>query len=118
MAMLAGHWLLRGFGSWAVEERATGELAGRLGLHYPEGWPDRELGWALARRFWGRGYALEGCRASLAHAFDDLGWERAISLIHPENLRSKRLAARLGMRYAHLAQVRGHAVELHEILCW
>ena len=41
MAMLVGHWSLRGFGSWAVEERVTGNFVGRVGLHYPDGWPDR-----------------------------------------------------------------------------
>jgi RimJ/RimL family protein N-acetyltransferase/CheY-like chemotaxis protein len=86
MAMFVGHWQLRGFGIWAVEERATGALVGRIGLYYPEGWPDRELGWALLKRYWGRGYATEGCRAALDHAFDVLGWPRVISLIHPDNL--------------------------------
>jgi RimJ/RimL family protein N-acetyltransferase len=43
MAMLVGHWQLRGFGMWAVEERATGAFLGRVGLHFPDGWPDREV---------------------------------------------------------------------------
>ena len=55
MALLAGHWLLRGFGMWAVEERESGTFVGRVGLHYPEGWPDRKVAWALARPFWDRG---------------------------------------------------------------
>ncbi len=110
LAMFAGHWTLRGFGTWAVEERASGRFAGRIGLHYPEGWPDRELGWALARPFWGQGYAEEGARAALAHAFGTLGWERLVSLIHPENERSIRLATRLGARLEGAADVRGHAV--------
>lgn len=49
MAMLAGHWTLRGYGTWAAELKATGELAGRVGLHNPEGWPGLEVGWAFAR---------------------------------------------------------------------
>src|SRR5580692_11139014 len=85
MAMLIGHWELRGFGMWAVEEKATGEFVGRVGLHYPEGWPGAEIGWALARRMWGRGYAHEAARAALGVAFDSLAWTRAISLIAPEN---------------------------------
>src|SRR5678816_440688 len=47
MAMLIGHWALRGYGMWAVELKKTGEFVGRLGLHRPEGWPDLELGWML-----------------------------------------------------------------------
>jgi RimJ/RimL family protein N-acetyltransferase len=96
MAMFAGHWQLRGFGMWAAEERATGRFVGRIGLHYPEGWPDRELGWALSREFWGLGLATEGARAAAEHAFRTLGWTHVISLILPGNVRSIRVAERLG----------------------
>ena len=79
MAMFAGHWSLRGFGGWAVEELSSGRFIGRVGLHYPEGWPDRELGWTLARDSWGRGYATEACKEVLDYAFGALGWQRLIS---------------------------------------
>jgi RimJ/RimL family protein N-acetyltransferase len=115
MAMLAGHWQLRGFGMWAVEERGTGGFVGRVGLHYPEGWPDREIAWALARPYWGRGYALEAARAALAEAFGRLGWPRVISLIDPANARSVRLAERLGERLAGTATVRGHCLSVYAL---
>ncbi|MGE5177505.1 MAG: GNAT family N-acetyltransferase [Bacteroidota bacterium] len=107
MAMVAGHWSLRGYGMWAVEERSTGALVGRVGLYYPEGWPGQEVGWALARPHWGKGFAFEAARASLAHAFEILQWRRAISLIDPENRRSIRLAERLGERLEGELPVRG-----------
>ena len=47
MAMLLGHWQLRGYGMWAIELKDSGEFVGRVGLHRPEGWPDLELGWML-----------------------------------------------------------------------
>jgi RimJ/RimL family protein N-acetyltransferase len=115
MAMLAGHWQLRGFGMWAVEERDTGSFVGRVGLHYPEGWPDRELGWALARPFWGRGYALEAARTALDEAFGRLNWPRVISLIDPANARSVRLAERLGARCEGETAVRGHRVSVYAL---
>jgi RimJ/RimL family protein N-acetyltransferase len=115
LAMLTGHWQLRGFGMWAVEEHATGVFVGRVGLHYPEGWPDRELAWALARPFWGRGYAAEAARAALGEAFGHLGWSRVISLIDPENTRSVRLAERLGERLTGEATVRGHRVDVYAL---
>jgi RimJ/RimL family protein N-acetyltransferase len=115
MAMLAGHWQLRGFGMWVVEERATGAFVGRVGLHYPEGWPDREVGWALARPFWGRGYATEAGRAAIEVAFGRLGWQRIISLIDPANVRSVRLAERLGERRDCEAVVRGHRVAVYAL---
>ena len=97
MAMVLGHWQLRGYGLWAVEERASGLLAGRVGCWRPEGWPGFEVGWALRREFWGRGYATEAARVALDQAFTELGQTRVISLIRPENARSIAVAARLGM---------------------
>jgi len=115
MAMLSGHWVLRGFGMWAVAERTMGEFVGRVGLHFPEGWPGREIGWALAKSHWGKGYAFEAAAAALAFAFDTLEWPRAISLIDRRNLRSIRLAERLGERYESDIDVRGHRVALYSI---
>lgn len=98
MAMVLGHWHLRGFGFWAVEEKESAEVVGRVGCWRPEGWPGLEVGWALRRRFWGRGYATEAARASMNHAFDELGQTRVLSLIAPENVNSIRVAERLGER--------------------
>jgi len=107
MAFILGHWQLRGYGMWAVEEKATGVFAGRLGFNDPEGWPAFELGWTLARRYWGRGYATEGARAALAHAFTVLGKDHVISLILPGNQRSISVAERLGERLEGRTQVMG-----------
>jgi RimJ/RimL family protein N-acetyltransferase len=115
MATYLGHWELRGFGTWAVVERATGEFVGRVGLHYPEGWPDRELGWTIARKFWGKGYASEAARASIAHAFGALGWTHLVSLIHAENQRSARLAERLGYHVAGTADVVGLHLTMYRL---
>ena len=113
--MLVGHWALRGYGMWAVQELESGAFIGRVGLHYPEGWPERELAWALARAYWGRGYAFEAATAALRIAFDTLGWSRAVSLIAPANLRSIRLAERLGERFERNIVLRGHEVSLYAI---
>jgi RimJ/RimL family protein N-acetyltransferase len=96
VALMLGHWQLRGYGIWAVEERATGELVGRIGLHRPEGWPALEVGWLLARPRWGRGYATEGAAAAVGYAWRELGAGHLVSLIDPANERSIRVAERLG----------------------
>jgi RimJ/RimL family protein N-acetyltransferase len=98
MAVILGHWQLRGYGLWAVEERATHNLIGRIGHWKPEGWPGFELGWMLSRRYWGCGFATEGARAALDHAFTVLNVPHVISLIYPDNARSIRVAERLGER--------------------
>ena len=98
LAFLLGHWQLRGAGMWAVEQRATGAFLGTVGFAAPEGWPGFELAWTLARRWWGQGYATEGARAALSYAFTALDTGRVISLIHPENRASIRVAERIGER--------------------
>jgi RimJ/RimL family protein N-acetyltransferase len=98
MAMVVGHWRLRGYGFWAVEEREGREMVGRVGCWRPEDWPGLEVGWALRRAFWGRGYATEAARASVEYAFKELNQARVISLIAPENVASIRVAERLGER--------------------
>jgi RimJ/RimL family protein N-acetyltransferase len=50
LAMVIGHWQLRGYGLWAAVETRTGDVVGRIGFWNPEGWPGFELGWALLRR--------------------------------------------------------------------
>ena len=57
MALFAGHWPLRGYGSWVVERRADRAVLGRAGLWQPEGWPGLEVGWVFARSAWGYGVA-------------------------------------------------------------
>lgn len=96
MAMLLGHWMLRGYGMWALELEDSGEFVGRAGLHNPDGWPDLEIGWMLRPGFRRRGLATEAARAVLDYAFRELGAERVISLIRIENAASERVARRLG----------------------
>jgi RimJ/RimL family protein N-acetyltransferase len=102
---------LRGYGIWAAEERSSGVLVGRIGFWNPEGWPGFELGWMLRRSFWGRGYATEAARAALRVAFTQLKQPHVISLIHPENAASIRVAQRLGERLLDSSDVMGkHAL--------
>ena len=107
LATMVGHWTMRGYGLWAAEERASGTLAGRIGFWNPEGWPGFELGWTLRRAFWGKGYATEGARAALRFAFTQLKQPHVISLIHPENAASIRVAERLGERRVDSTEVLG-----------
>ncbi len=97
MAYVVGHWELRGFGNWALEELETGRLVGRAGLLRPEAWPGLEVGWLVRRDCWGRGYAPEAGRASMEWARDALGADHIISLIEDANERSARVAEKLGM---------------------
>jgi RimJ/RimL family protein N-acetyltransferase len=96
LATHAGHWALRGYGSWIVERREDGEPLGRVGLWHPERWPGVEVGWRLYRSAWGGGYATEAARAAIGWAWTARGFDELISLIYPENVASQRVAQRLG----------------------
>jgi RimJ/RimL family protein N-acetyltransferase len=115
LAMMIGHWSLRGYGLWAVEERSSGEFAGRVGFWNPDGWPSFELGWMLRRSFWGRGYATEAARVALQYAFTELRQPHVISLTHPENAASIRVAQRLGERHVDSAEVMGKLALVYRI---
>lgn len=93
---LAGAWMMQGYSMFAVIEKASGHWIGRLGPWCPEGWPGTEVGWGLIRAAWGKGYALEGSTAAIDWAFDHLGWDDVVHLIHEDNKPSQALAQRLG----------------------
>ena len=96
LALLIGHWHLRGYGQWTVVERATEEIIGRVGLWNPEGWPGLEVGWVIRRSRWGNGYASEAARVAVDFAFTTVGADEVISVIRPDNARSIRVAEKIG----------------------
>jgi RimJ/RimL family protein N-acetyltransferase len=101
LAKTRAHWQEHGFGHWALELRA-GQLVGFTGVAYPTFLPPvahrTEIGWRLARWAWGEGLATEAAMAARDDAFARLGLGELISIIHPENRRSRRVAEKLGMR--------------------
>lgn len=107
MASAIGAWHLRGFGFFSVIDKATDAWVGRIGPHYPEAWPDREVGWTLHPAHHGKGYAYEAAVACMEFAFTTLGWDRVIHIIDPENHPSIALATRLGsLRDGHVEDLR------------
>jgi ribosomal-protein-alanine N-acetyltransferase len=91
-----GHWALRGYGQWAIEERGSGRLIGRAGIINPAEWPGPEVGYLLGRAWWGHGYATEAARAAMDWGFREIGFDELISLIDPANAASIAVATRLG----------------------
>ncbi len=108
MAGGLGQWALRGYGSFAIEEAASGQFVGRAGILHPYDWPGPELAYALDQPFWGlrtdhdhlvavaRGYAPEACRAVLDWARTSAGLGELVSFIFSANERSKAVVRKLG----------------------
>lgn len=130
-------WRLHGVHKWIAYDRASGAVVGRGGLSRPpvdDDWAQiyaflpaepwvriahetrrpfvayanwLEIGWALRREFWGRGYAAEIGRAGLEFAFDVLGMQAVVSCAVRHNVRSRAVMERIGMRYAGEIRSRG-----------
>jgi len=113
LAMLLGHWALRGFGMWAVEHKETGALIGRVGFFEPEDWPGFELAWLLDKPFWGKGLATEAAKVALKYGFQELHKPKVISLIAKNNIRSENVAKRIGMKKEKTLVWRGVNVSLY-----
>jgi len=98
MAMVIGHWSIRGYGFFSLEHKDTGDWIGRVGPWYPFGWPAPEIGWTIAPDHLGQGYATEAARASLRYVFDALGWSQVIHVIIEGNEASFGVARKIGSR--------------------
>jgi len=107
MAAMLGHWQLRKYGSYALEERASHSVIGVAGLDYPNDWPEPEIKWGLIRNCWGKGYASEAVRAVKKMWTEYLPELSLISLIHPDNTNSINLAQAVGAYFEREHEFRG-----------
>jgi len=100
-AAMMGHWIIRGYGAWAVEEKSTNDFCGMVGLWNPEGWPKREITWAIIESKQGAGIALEAAIRSKTYAYETLGWDSVYSCISANNIASIGLAEKLEATLDH-----------------
>ena len=108
-----GHWTVRGFGYFALEERASGNVCGAAGLIKHFDWPELEIGWRVFRGFHGRGYATEAARRIREEAFNFLGATSLVSYIDPGNTQSIRVAERLEAKHDSTIILRGRQTEVY-----
>lgn len=120
---IALHFATHGFGLWAVELPGIAPFIGYVGLAIPSFeahfTPCVEIGWRLARAYWGNGYATEGAQEALRFGFDRLGLREIVSFTTPTNIRSRRVMERLEMHYSpsddfdHPLLPDGHSLRRH-----
>ena len=112
----------RGWGFWVAQDRATGHLAGMIGLHTPAPElpfsPCVEVGWRLARPYWGQGLATEGAKAALDFAWNVLQLDEIVAFTAVPNKPSQAVMQRLGMQpdaqtFMHPDLPSGHALAEH-----
>ena len=122
-ARVMAHFDQHGFGPWAVEIPGVTGFAGFVGLmnlefeaHFT---PGVEIGWRLARPFWGQGYATEAARAALHCGFNVLKLDEIVSMTVPANRPSRAVMERLDMTrdpaddFDHPGLPPGHALQRH-----
>ena len=101
IARIEAHFDREGFGFWAIEAPGVAPLVGLAGLARPpfqtRFTPCVEVGWRLARAYWGRGYATEAARAALQSGFEHVGLDEIVSFTVPANVRSRAVMERIGM---------------------
>jgi RimJ/RimL family protein N-acetyltransferase len=113
MAAEAGHWVLRGYGMWAVEEKGGSRFAGLCGLWEPGDWPELEIGWIFLPEHHGKGFATEAARRVRDYAYGEMKRQTLVSYIHPDNAPSKRVARRLGAYCEETIELHGHTVDVY-----
>jgi RimJ/RimL family protein N-acetyltransferase len=96
MAMVIGHWAIRGYGFFSLEHKQTGAWIGRVGPWYPLGWPAPEVGWTISPDHLRQGYATEAASAAVHYCFETLGWPQVIHVIMEGNEPSFAVARKIG----------------------
>lgn len=109
------HWAERGYGWWAVELHASGLLAGWCGLNYLDETDEIEVLYLIAEEQWGKGLATEAALATVEHAFNTVGLEYLVGIVHPENIASRRVLDKIGMTHKGKAQYFGIEVDTYFI---
>jgi RimJ/RimL family protein N-acetyltransferase len=120
---IRAHFRDHGFGLWAAEEASSETFIGFVGLSIPQFdapfMPCVEIGWRLARPFWGMGYATEAARAAMRFGFDQAKLEEIVSFTVPMNQRSRSVMTKIGMHnepdddFDHSGLPEGHRLRPH-----
>jgi len=97
IAMQIGHWHFKGFGSYALLEKASNTLIGKIGLYAPHNWTGIECKWLLDTHFQKKGFAYEASTRLINECFKCNLTDTLVSIIHPENKASIKLATKLNM---------------------
>ena len=117
------HFTKYGFGLWVATLKETGEMIGFVGLNVPDFvshfTPCVEIGWRLAAKYWGKGYAFEAAKSVLEVGFKNFGLKEIVAFTVPKNLRSFSVMEIFGMKrdfagdFAHPKLAPDHPLSQH-----
>ncbi len=115
LAFMVDHWRQHGFGMWALRLKDGGEFVGRCGLRYMDNTTEIELGYTLAKAYWGKGLATEASRAVVRHAFEVLKLGRLVAIADPANMASVNVMKKLGMTFERTGHFYGSDCVLYAL---
>jgi ribosomal-protein-alanine N-acetyltransferase len=115
VAFMVDHWRRHGFGMWALRLKDGGAFVGRCGLRYMDNSTEIELGYTLARAYWGRGLATEASRAVVRYFFRVLKLPRLVAIADPANTASVNVMKKLGMVFERVGHFYGSDCVLYAL---
>lgn len=92
-------WQHYNFGVWALVDKRNQKLIGHCGLKYLENTLEVQIGYLLLKRYWGKGLATEAALASLKYGFEVMKLPKIVAVAKPENIASRRVMEKVGMKY-------------------
>ena len=113
LCSMLGHWTIRKYGPYAIEEKKSSRVIGIVGFWFPNDWPSPEIKWALAPEYWGKGFAKEAATAVQQVGRKHMPEIPLISLIHSKNEASKKLAVALGAKFDREIVFRNATFEIY-----
>ncbi len=115
IARQQNHLRSLGFCLWKLIQKSDGRLIGDCGLQPLEldGVSEIEIGWRLAKEYWGRGFATDAALVALHHAVEYARLERVIAIAMPENRASLHIMEKLGMAYERASQKDGFDIVVY-----
>jgi RimJ/RimL family protein N-acetyltransferase len=97
----------RGFGIWAVVHEESEELVGFCGFRFLDATPEIELVYGISAPYWGTGLATEAARAAIRYGFEEVGFDRILGIADTENVASRHVLGKIGMRFEKRAAHEG-----------
>lgn len=92
-------WKKHSFGRWAIVHKADKKLIGWCGLAFLDQTEEIEIGYGIAKEYWGGGLTTEAAEATIRYGFEELKLDRIVAVAMPENIASRRIMEKIGMRF-------------------
>ncbi|SHJ01521.1 GNAT family N-acetyltransferase [Lutispora thermophila] len=114
---ISKHWEEKEYGIWAVIEKNSGKIIGHCGLNYVKQNDEVEVLYGFGKEHWGLGYATEAAGAALVFGFDKIGLNRIVAFAKIENIASRRVIEKIGLKYIKDIEIFGMSCAYYESKC-